>query len=467
MKRSLIVLYSTLLLLVATVYAQQAGSSSASQIPQLPLAPGARVFTVTLDAGFHNEPAIAVNQANPQQVFAAYQAHASVAYSQDGGNSWKTAANTASTDYKISGDVAATYDKHGAAILCYIAFDKLGTENYWAHGATRNGIFIRRSIDGGATWDAKEYVVVAQPTQPDIPFEDKPGLFADDTDSPYAGNLYVGWTEFTLTESVIKVSHSTDGGVTWSTPIVISTHHGLPRDDNGAVEGFEGAVGADGTVYVAWADGDSIAFTSSHDGGRSFAPSRNVIETAPLYFDAQGLDRANGFPQVAIDLHHGKKGRLYITWSDYRSGDINVYCASSDNGGETWSPAVRVNSNPLHNGTDQFFQWPAVDPVTGAVNVIFYDRRFDPGNRKTTVTLARSTDGGATFTNYSWTREPFVPTRFEFLGDYIGVAALNGKVYGAWAEIAAPETPKDKTAPLPTNFRPHTIVKVGVADFGK
>jgi hypothetical protein len=62
---------------------------------------------------------------------------------------------------------------------------------------------------------------------------------------------------------------------------------------------------------------------------------------------------------------------------------------------------VRVNSNPAHDGTDQFFQWLAVDPATGTANVIFYDRRLDPDNRKTTVTLARSVDGGRTFTNYA------------------------------------------------------------------
>ena len=447
-----------------SVQAQEVPASSATSAP-LPAVPG-KVVTVTPDVGFHNEPSIAVNPGNPAQVVAAYQALASVVFSLDGGNSWKPATGTASTSYKVSGDVSITYDKHGAAILCYIAFDKLGTENYWARGATRNGIFVRRSSDGGATWEAQDHAVIAQPTKPGIPFEDKSYIVADNTNSRYAGNLYVGWTEFHLDDSVILFSRSTDGGVTWSAPIDISAHHGLPRDDNGAVEGFSGAVAKDGTVYAVWADGDSIAFTSSRDGGKTFARSRSVIQTAPLYFAVEGLDRANGFPQIAIDPRHGRKGRLYVTWSDYRAGDIGVYCAISDDGGKSWSKAVRVNSNPLHDGTDQFFQWLAVDPVTGAVNVIFYDRRLDPDNRKATVTLARSTDGGATYTNYAWTRDAFVPRRDDFLGDYIGVAALNNKVYGVWAEIAPPETPKDKKEPPPTKFRPHTIVKIGVADFG-
>ncbi len=113
-----------------------------------------------------------------------------------------------------------------------------------------------------------------------------------------------------------------------------------------------------------------------------------------------------------------------------------------------------MNSNPVHDGTDQFFQWLAVDPATGVENVIFYDRRMDIENHNTTVTLARSTDGGVTFTNYAWTREPFVPSSYEFLGDYIGVAAFNDKVYGVWTEVAPLEQPKDKSEPPPNRFRP-------------
>ncbi len=457
------------LVLTMVVVAAAAGvaqdSSSTAAASQLPLVPG-KVVTVTLEVGFHNEPAIAVNQANPSQAFATYQSPPQVAFSQDGGASWKAATGTASTDYKVSGDVSAVYDKHGVAILCYIAFDQLGTENYWARGATRNAIVIRRSPDGGATWDKQEYAVVAQPTKPGIPFEDKPGIAADNSDSKYAGNLYLGWTEFRLDETVILFSRSTDGGKTWAAPLDISTHHGLPRDDNGAVEGFSVAVAGDGTVYAVWADGDSIAFASSQDGGQSFGKSRSILQTAPLYFAVGGLDRANGFPQIGVDPRHGKKGKLYVTWSDYRAGDIGVYCATSDDGGKSWSKAVRVNSNALHDGTDQFFQWLAVDPVTGAANVIFYDRRMDPDNLKTTVTLARSTDGGATFTNYAWTRDPFVTTREVFLGDYIGLAALNNKVYGAWAEIVPLEEPKDKNAAPANRYRPREIVRVGVGDFG-
>ncbi len=457
---------AALIFLAVSALAQGPSASPASTPPvKLPPVPG-QVVALTPEAGFHNEPSIAVNPGNASQLVAAYQVPATVAFSRDGGSSWKVATGTAPKDYRVSGDVSVIYDKHGAAILCYIAFDKLGSDNYWARGATRNGIFVRRSTDGGATWEAQARTVVAQPTQPGIPFEDKPYIVADTTDSKYAGNLYVGWTEFRIDESVILFSRSTDGGLTWSAPVEISTHHGLPRDDNGAVEGFTGAVASDGALHVVWADGDSIVFASSRDGGKTFSKSRAILHTAPLYFAVAELDRANGFPQIAIDPRHGRKGLLYVTWSDYRYGDIGVFCATSGDGGKSWSNPARVNSNPTHDGTDQFFQWLAVDPATGAANVIFYDRRLDPDNRQTTVTLARSVDGGRTFTNYAWTSDAFVTRREEFLGDYIGIAALNNKVYGVWAEIASPTAPKDKSEPPPTSFRPHTVVRVGVADFG-
>jgi hypothetical protein len=164
------------------------------------------------------------------------------------------------------------------------------------------------------------------------------------------------------------------------------------------------------------------------------------------------MDRANGFPQIAMDQRGGKKGgAIYVTWSDYRNGDVDVFCIVSKDHGRTWSAPARVNDDPLHDGADHFFQWLAVDPVTSAVNVVFYDRREDPQHRKQIVVLARSEDGGRTFRNYAWTQDEFDP-RDVFMGDYLGLAAWGNRVYGAW-----PIKPGPKRA---------TVLQVGVADFG-
>ena len=181
----------------------------------------------------------------------------------------RSAEGTSPKSYRVSGDVSLTYDAAGHAILCYIAFDKLGTTNYWAQGATRNGIFIRRSLDGGHTWEQDAHAVISHESTPGIPFEDKPWVVAD-TSGAHAGNLYIGWTQFTLAASDLMFSRSTDGGITWSSPIKLSTVPGLPRDDNGALEGFHGVVGPDGALYTIWDARDGIMMAMSHDGGASF-----------------------------------------------------------------------------------------------------------------------------------------------------------------------------------------------------
>lgn len=443
-------------------------------VPPLPRAPGAQVFSLMPEPGSFTEPSIAVNSNNPLQVVAVFQDNAHASYSQDAGESWKSAEGVAPPNYKVSGDVSTTFDQHGHAFICYIAFDKLGTFNYWGHGATRNGIFVRRSLDGGATWEANHVPVAEQPTKPGIPFEDKPYIVADTSKSRYAGNLYVGWTRWSLTDSEILFSRSIDDGQTWSAPIEIDRHPGLPRDDNGANEGFDGAVGPDGRLYAIWSQNNDIFLAVSRDGGKTFSRARSIIHTAPIMFAVETLERANGFPQIAIDP---RSERLYVTWTDYRNGDIDVFCSSSTDHGKKWSDPVRVNNDPIHDGADQFFQWLAVDSADGSANVVFYDRRSDPSNRMQTVTLARSTDGGRSFQNYAWTTDPF-EANGVFFGDYIGIAASTGRVYGIWTEKPPPAPePETKTdtgnRTKPDNKReeqskpnPHgTVVKVGVADF--
>jgi hypothetical protein len=447
-------------------------ASSFSQSQDLPKAPQAQVFPLTPTVGPFTEPAIAVNPANPQQVVGVFQDNVHASYSQDAGHTWQLAENVDPKNYRVSGDVSVAFDNQGHAFVCYIAFDKLGSFNYWARGATRNGIFVRRSLDGGKTWEADHIPVAEQTSSPGIPFEDKPYIVADNTKSPHAGNLYIGWTRWRLADSQMVLSRSTDDGKTWSQPVEIDAHPGLPRDDNGAAEGFAGVVGPDGKLFAIWSQDNAIMLTTSRDGGKTFSRARPIIKTAPIMFAIETLERANGFPQIAIDP---KSKRLYVTWSDYRNGDLDVLLATSDDGGKHWTTAVRVNNDPVHNGAEQFFQWLAVDPTDGSIDVVFYDRRGDPKGHQQIVVLARSTDSGRSFTNYAWTDEPFEASGV-FFGDYSGLAAYGGRVYGIWTEKPAPapeeqdkdkpQEGKDTKEPKDTKPRPRgTIVKIGTADF--
>jgi hypothetical protein len=442
-------------------------TATLAQTAPLPPAPARHIVTVSPANSRGSEPSIAVNPNNLAQVVAAFQP-ATIAYSTDGAQTFATAELPAVEGWRGGGDVSVAFDNKGHAYLGTLHFDKLGSASYWAHGAGHNGIFVRRSLDGGKTWEKDAATVSAwQGNEPNIQMEDMPRVFADTQPrSPYAGNVYVGWIEWQLDKSIILFARSTDGGKTFSQPLRISTHAGLPRDDNGGLVGFVGVVDSDGTIYAIWNDGLTITFTRSRDGGKTFEPSRMVEEVGPPYFGGAGgipgVSRAMGFPQIGVDSRQGK-GALYLVWSDFRNGDVDVFCVASNDHGRTWSKPVRVNSDPIHDGIDQFFQWMTVDPVTGDVYVQFYDRRDDPANRKTGFTLARSTDGGKTFTNYAWSETPFEAAN-AFLGDYTWLAAYGGKVYGIWTE-ALPAAADTQQQPPGRPPRAATAVRVGFADF--
>ena len=134
-------------LLVLAVLGSLPGAQQSS--PALPPAPGAKVITLNRRAGSYTEPSIAVNPQMPGQILTAFQAPASVAYSNDSGDTWQS--NSRNGSAKLQG-VRRRFRSPiiwATPLLCYIAFDKLGTPEYWAHNATRNGVFIRRSLDGG------------------------------------------------------------------------------------------------------------------------------------------------------------------------------------------------------------------------------------------------------------------------------------------------------------------------------
>jgi hypothetical protein len=125
---------------------------------------------------------------------------------------------------------------------------------------------------------------------------------------------------------------------------------------------------------------------------------------------------------------------VFVLWSDQRNGDTDVFLVHSDDRGSHWSPRVRVNGDPVGTGRDQFFPWIDVDPMTGHVYVVFYDRRATTGTN-TEVWLATSSDGGNSFTEELVSQSVFQPIATVFLGDYTGIAAHNGRVRPFWMRL--------------------------------
>jgi hypothetical protein len=355
--------------------------------------------------------------------------------SQDGGRSWTTVSQP-NPEGRTQGDDAVTFDSHGRAYRTYISFDGI---RVLRPPVARNGIFVSRSDDGGASWGAPVPVVDHLNTVE--PFEDKPWIVTDNVPgSDFLGNIYLAWTRFDVYGSdnprdstQILFSRSVNEGESFSVPIRISDSGGDAVDSDDTVEGAVPAVGPEGEVYIAWAGPKGIVFDRSLDGGWTFGEDK-VIADNPGGWDIPlpGMVRHNGLPVTATDVSPGKdRGSVYVNWIDERNGDTDVFVVASRDKGETWEVPVRVNDDPLGNGKAQLFTWMAVDPVDGSLNVVFLDRRStdDTGQG---VTLARSTDGGRSFRNLSVDQVNFGCAESVFFGDYISVAAFDGRVVAAW-----------------------------------
>lgn len=376
------------------------------------------------------EPSIAINPKNTNQiVVGSVLDH--VYSSEDGGQSWQI--QTLKSPYGVWGDpcVIADYDNN----FYYFHLSNPAGKG-WRSADLLDRIVAQKSSDGGKTW-TKGASIGYHDERHD---QDKEWAVVN----PQNNHLYVSWTEFDKYKSTrpqdstyILFSKSTDQGESWSEAIRINQKAGNCLDDDLTVEGAVPAVGPEGQIYIAWAFNDSIYFDRSEDEGISWLAEDRVVASQPggWTFEVPGLDRCNGLPVTACDLSQGEhQGTIYVNWVDLRNGedDADVWIAKSTDGGESWSEPIRVNDDEA--GHQQFFSWMTVDPLSGYLYVVFYDRRHSQ-DEHTDVYLAYSKDGGESFANVRLTEESFLLQEGAFFGDYNHITAYDGIIYPVWTQI--------------------------------
>ena len=376
-------------------------------------------------AGYEpEEPSIYINPLNPDNIIAGANLD-NYYYSFDGGKSW--------SEGKLPGPIV-----WGDPVLY---FDQYGNAYYLHLGTFNNtGIYISRSSDGGKSWSSSRRIYGNAGRKP---MQDKEWIASDMTGLENNGNLYVSWTQFDDYESKnpkdssrILFSRSMDKGDSFTDPIIISDLGGDCRDGDSTVEGAVPCVGPNGEVYVAWSGPRGIEFDKSLDGGKTFGKDIWVCDQVGGWaYDIPGLYRCNGLPFTSCDASGGQyNGNIYINFSDRRNGDHDVFIVKSSDGGESWSNVIRVNNDEVGNGKEQFMSHMFVDPKTGVIYVIFYDRR-NYNDLKTDMYLAISRDGGETFINERISETPFVPNSKVFFGDYIGINAYNNFYSAIWMRM--------------------------------
>ena len=334
--------------------------------------------------------------------------------------------------FGVFGDPVITADRLGNFYFAHLA-DPKGTGRSGESWLDR--IVVQKSEDQGLTWNEGSYAGHRPPAD-----QDKHWLAID----PTTHHIYMTWTEFdkygstdARDQSRILFSKSEDQAESWTPAKAINQYDGNCIDSDLTPEGAVPAVGPQGQIYVAWAYDEKIFFDRSFDGGATWLKQDKIVASQAEGWDIDipGLGRANGMPVTATDLSRSPyRGNIYINYCDQSAGtdDTDVWLIRSTDQGETWSTPLRVNNDPA--GAHQFFTWMSCDPSTGAIYIVFYDRRGLTGTL-TNVYLAYSFDGGESFNNIKVSERPFEAKTGVFFGDYNNISAYNGYVRPIWTRL--------------------------------
>ncbi len=151
-------------------------------------------------------------------------------------------------------------------------------------------------------------------------------------------------------------------------------------------------------------------FTSTSTDGGETFHGHEVVATAILMPSPLP---GNQFRTFTIPQISSDSNGIYIVWDDYGLGNSNVLLARSADGGKTWTKPVTVNDAL----TGQHF-FPSIAASNGVISVIWYDSRNGQLSNGTITGLdvyySESTNAGASFSsNVRLTSTGFNPNIVE------------------------------------------------------
>jgi hypothetical protein len=305
-----------------------------------------------------------------------------------------------------------------------------------ASGPSGVAVVVNRSTDGGITWSGP---IVSGQASGNQDF-DKNWIVCDThAGSPFYGRCYQTWDDFGNGNRLLQ-NFSTDGGLTWSTPV--------PTGNNATGLGGQPVVQPNGTVIIPSANAFEtaiIAFRSTN-GGVSWSNAA-TITSVPTHTVAGDL-RSGPLPTAEID----STGKVFVVWQDcrFRRGcKVNDLVMTTSMDGVTWSPIARVPIDSVNSGVDHFIPGLGVDPASaGKLALTYYFYGSSRCSRKSPCQLevgqVQSTDGGTTWSNPTGVAGPFSVTwaadtsQGRMVGDYISTSWMGGKAWPAFAVASAP-----------------------------
>jgi hypothetical protein len=349
-------------------------------------------------------------------------------FSSNGGKNWggvdlplPPAIGTNGIDF--GSDPTLAFDTRGNLFYGYIVvFFGNGS------GVKATEMAVARSTNGGQTYPSVTFFSFEGGSNH---FNDKPMITADtNLNSRFRDNVYIAWDAAaggSATGGGVRVAASTDHGATFNV-----TRADDPSGPGHSI-GASPAVAPNGDLYVAWNDyaANTITFNRSTDGGNTWG-TPGVISSKAIPFDiripAESFRGALVYPSLDVDRSTGPhRGRIYCSWMDLTpAGTTDILRSYSDDRGAHWATPAPA-TDQFFVPVDRFNHWMSVDPVTGDVNVAFYDTRNDTTGARymTDYYLSQSKDGGAT-----WSPNVRVSNVSSNEHDCNGIFPCNGINYG-------------------------------------
>jgi len=174
--------------------------------------------------------------------------------------------------------------------------------------------------------------------------------------SPFFGRLYISWNDFNQPNANIFVISSTDGGSTWSSPVMVSTQATFVRDVQ-----ITGDLAGGGAIYVAGMDeggggfphNDTNLIFKSTDGGSTWS---NTYTGTP--FPGPGVTAVGYFAQMfsangGYWRHEGWgepaaiNNFVHLVYDQHGTGSdpADVYYIRSTDGGVTFGAPLKLNTD--------------------------------------------------------------------------------------------------------------------------
>jgi hypothetical protein len=262
------------------------------------------------------------------------------------------------------------------------------------------------------------------------------------------GSLYVVYNNYNNSvanandnHNQFLISKSTDGGATFSAPVLVSNYYDLPdcATYQGGLDLGRACVPEKGPTN------NSIFRATNYASGAVNPKNGNVVVTFGSYINKNSNEK-NGCVPAGFSATTGIN--LYTGVKAPGACNNDILVSVSTNGGSSFTGTTTdprnltsITSNGNQKTTDQFWQWAAYSN-TGQLAVSYYDRKYgqDEFNGSSDISLS-----GVNNWNFSSVRVTTgsmpPPTQFPdvngasvFYGDYTGLAAVGNVAYPIWMD---------------------------------